>query len=82
MTSDITDIMNATGRESIIAVQSLFDDDIGTPHMQESDPFGTLGTLHSAIPDHIQVSYTKVMHKTPLLWLHLVPVHQMLQVRV
>ena len=82
MTSDVTDIMNATGGESIITVRSLFDDDIGTPHTQESDPFGTLGTLRSAIPDHVQVSYTKVMHKTPPLWLHLVPVHQMLQVRV
>ena len=34
-------------------------DDIGMPHTQEADFFGTIGNLCSAIPDHVQIPHQR-----------------------
>ena len=53
-TSDVTDVTKSVDGELTIA-PSLFDDDIGMPHTQEADFFGTIGTLCGTIPDHVQI---------------------------
>ena len=56
-TSDVTDITKPADEKSTMTVPSLFDDDIGTPHTQEVDFFSTIGTLRSAVPDHVQIPH-------------------------
>ena len=43
-TSDVTDITKPADGESMTTAPSLFDNDIGMPHTQDADFFGTIGT--------------------------------------
>ena len=53
---DVTDVTKPVDGESTAITPSLFDDDIGIVHNQETDFFGMIGTLCGAIPDHVQIS--------------------------
>ena len=80
-TSDVTrHVTKPANRESTAIAPYLFDDDIGMPHTQEADFFGTIGTLYSAILDHVQVPHQSFAQHLQLL-LHLVRGHQVLRVR-
>ena len=51
--SDVTDATKPADEESTTTAPSLFDDDIGTPHTQETDFLNAIGTLRSAVPGHV-----------------------------
>ena len=74
-TSDVTDVAKPADKKSTTNILSLFNNNIRMSHTQEADLFSMIGTLHSAITDHIQIphqSYTQdlsvvaTFHSRPL----------------
>ena len=50
-------LMKPVDGESTTTMPSTFDNDIGMPYTQKADFFSTIGTLCSAILDHIQIPH-------------------------
>lgn len=61
--SDHTDVTKAIDGESTTTAPSLFGDDPGTPQIEaEADFFSTIGTIRSAVPNHMQIPHTNYAH--------------------